>query len=81
MELIANLQLGFGVALAGTNILYCFVGVLLGTMIGVLPGIGPVATIAMLLPATFVLPPVSASSCWRASTTARATAARPPRSW
>ena len=60
MELIANLQLGFGVALAGTNILYCFVGVLLGTMIGVLPGIGPVATIAMLLPATFVLPPVSA---------------------
>ena len=60
MELLANLQLGFGVALAGTNILYCFVGVLLGTLIGVLPGIGPVATIAMLLPATFVLPPVSA---------------------
>ncbi len=60
MELLANLQLGFGVALAGTNILYCFIGVLLGTLIGVLPGIGPVATIAMLLPATFVLPPVSA---------------------
>jgi TctA family transporter len=40
--------------------LYCFVGVLLGTLIGVLPGIGPVATIAMLLPATFTLPPVSA---------------------
>ena len=40
--------------------LYCFVGVLLGTLIGVLPGIGPVATIAMLLPATFALPPVSA---------------------
>ena len=48
------------VALAGTNILYCFIGCLLGTLIGVLPGIGPVATIAMLLPATFVLPPVSA---------------------
>jgi putative tricarboxylic transport membrane protein len=60
MELLTNLQLGFGVALAGSNILYCFVGVLLGTLIGVLPGIGPVATIAMLLPATFVLPPVSA---------------------
>src|SRR5512145_1453948 len=60
MELLANLQLGFGVALAGTNILYCFIGVLLGTLIGVLPGIGPVATISMLLPATFVLPPVSA---------------------
>ena len=60
MELFSNLQLGFGVALAGGNILYCLVGVILGTLIGVLPGIGPVATIAMLLPATFVLPPVSA---------------------
>ncbi len=60
MELLANLGLGFSVALAGTNILYCFIGVLLGTLIGVLPGIGPVATIAMLLPATFALPPVSA---------------------
>ena len=40
--------------------LYCFAGVLLGTLIGVLPGIGPVATIAMLLPATYALPPVSA---------------------
>ena len=59
-ELLSNLSLGFGVALAGVNILYCFIGVLLGTLIGVLPGIGPVATIAMLLPATFVLPPVSA---------------------
>ena len=60
MELLADLQLGFGVALSLQNILYCFVGVLLGTLIGVLPGIGPVATIAMLLPATFTLPPVSA---------------------
>ncbi|MDH5265237.1 MAG: tripartite tricarboxylate transporter permease [Betaproteobacteria bacterium] len=60
MELFSNLQLGFGVALAGGNILYCLIGVILGTLIGVLPGIGPVATIAMLLPATFVLPPVSA---------------------
>jgi TctA family transporter len=40
--------------------MYCFIGVLLGTLIGVLPGIGPIATISMLLPATFVLPPVSA---------------------
>ncbi|HVY07230.1 MAG TPA: tripartite tricarboxylate transporter permease [Burkholderiales bacterium] len=60
MDLIANLHLGFGVALTLQNTLYCFVGVLLGTLIGVLPGIGPVATIAMLLPATFTLPPVSA---------------------
>ena len=60
MELLANLQLGFGVALTLQNMLYCFAGVLLGTLIGVLPGIGPVATIAMLLPATYALPPVSA---------------------
>ena len=60
MELLANLQLGFDVALSLQNVAYCFIGVLLGTVIGVLPGIGPVATIAMLLPATFALPPVSA---------------------
>jgi TctA family transporter len=59
-ELVSNLSLGFGVALSFTNLLYCFMGVLLGTLIGVLPGIGPVATIAMLLPVTFTLPPVSA---------------------
>ncbi len=60
MELLANLQLGFDVALTLQNVLYCFLGVFLGTLIGVLPGIGPVATIAMLLPATYALPPVSA---------------------
>jgi len=60
MDLIANLSLGFSVAFTPLNLLYAFVGSLLGTLIGVLPGIGPVATIAMLLPATFVLPPVSA---------------------
>ena len=42
------------------NIAYCFVGVLLGTLVGVLPGIGPVTTVAMLLPISFTLPPVSA---------------------
>jgi putative tricarboxylic transport membrane protein len=60
MELLSNLALGFSVALHWNNILYCLVGCLLGTLIGVLPGIGPIATISMLLPATFVLPPVSA---------------------
>lgn len=60
MDLIANLSLGFGVAITPINLLYCFIGVVLGTAIGVLPGIGPVATIAMLLPATYALPPVSA---------------------
>ncbi len=60
MDLIANLSLGFGVAFTPINLAYAFVGCLLGTLIGVLPGIGPVATIAMLLPATYALPPVSA---------------------
>ncbi|MBI5584698.1 MAG: tripartite tricarboxylate transporter permease [Deltaproteobacteria bacterium] len=60
MELISNLGLGLGVALTPINLLYCLVGVFLGTLIGVLPGLGPTATISMLLPMTFVLPPVSA---------------------
>ncbi|MGV3495014.1 MAG: tripartite tricarboxylate transporter permease [Ramlibacter sp.] len=60
MDLFTNLALGFGVAVTPINLLYCFIGVVLGTAIGVLPGIGPVATIAMLLPATYALPPVSA---------------------
>ncbi len=58
-ELLTNLALGFGVAMTLNNLLYCFIGCLLGTLIGVLPGIGPIATIAMLLPATFTLPPES----------------------
>jgi len=60
MELMANLALGLSTAVTPTNLLYCFIGVFLGTLIGVLPGLGPTATIAMLLPITFVLPPVSA---------------------
>ncbi len=52
MELFNNLALGFGVAFTPINLMYAFVGGLLGTLIGVLPGIGPLATIAMLLPAT-----------------------------
>src|SRR5687768_8848572 len=59
-HLLQNLILGFQVALTLQNLMYCFAGVFLGTLIGVLPGIGPLATMAMLLPLTFVLPPVSA---------------------
>jgi putative tricarboxylic transport membrane protein len=59
-DLLNNLVLGFSVALSLQNLMYCFAGVFLGTLIGVLPGIGPLATMAMLLPLTFVLPPVSA---------------------
>jgi TctA family transporter len=57
LELLSNLALGFGASLEPVNLLYCFIGVLLGTLIGVLPGIGPTATIAMLLPITFGLKP------------------------
>ena len=53
--LFHHLGIGFGVALSLQNLMYCFIGVLLGTLIGVLPGIGPIATIAMLLPVTFSL--------------------------
>ena len=60
MDLINNLSIGFGVAFTPINLAYGFVGCLLGTLIGVLPGVGPIATIAMLLPATYALPPVSA---------------------
>ena len=60
MDLFNNLALGFGVAFTLQNLMYAFIGCLLGTVIGVLPGIGPLATIAMLLPATYALPPVAA---------------------
>jgi len=60
MELLANLGLGLSTSLTPLNLLYCLAGVFLGTLIGVLPGLGPTATIAMLLPVTFTLPPVSA---------------------
>ena len=60
MDLLSHLALGFGVALTPVNLLYALIGVVLGTLIGVLPGIGPVATIAMLLPTTYALQPVSA---------------------
>ena len=60
MDILANLATGFATALQPLNLVYCFLGVLLGTLVGVLPGLGPVATIAMLLPATFALPAESA---------------------
>jgi TctA family transporter len=59
-DVIPNLLIGLQTACTLVNFLYCFVGVALGTAIGVLPGLGPVATIAMLLPITFGLPPESA---------------------
>ena len=55
MDLINNLMLGFGTAFTLQNLLYAFGGAVLGTLIGVLPGLGPVATIAMLLPSIYSL--------------------------
>src|SRR6187200_533071 len=60
MDLLNNLLIGAQVAISFQNLLYAFLGVLLGTLIGVLPGIGPLPTIAMLLPITYSLPPVAA---------------------
>jgi putative tricarboxylic transport membrane protein len=59
MDLLSNLSLGFATAASPENLLFCLIGVMLGTLIGVLPGIGATATIAMLLPITFQLEPVS----------------------
>jgi putative tricarboxylic transport membrane protein len=59
-DILANLATGAATALSAMNLCYCLLGVLLGTLVGVLPGLGPVATIAMLLPATLTLPAESA---------------------
>ena len=60
MKIFQHLSLGFETALTLTNLMSCLIGVFVGTAVGVLPGLGPVATIAMLLPARFGLPPISA---------------------
>src|SRR3989475_3112667 len=59
-DLLANLWMGFQVAGNPFNILFCLLGALVGTLVGVAPGVGSVATIAMLLPIPFGLPPVGA---------------------
>ena len=60
MDIFSNLALGFSVAFSFQNLALCFTGCLVGTMIGVLPGVGPIATIAMLLPLTFKVDPTGA---------------------
>ena len=57
---LSDLWYGFGVALEPQNLMYCFLGVLIGNMVGVLPGMGPLATISILLPLTFGIKPVGA---------------------
>ena len=60
MELLDHLAIGLDAAFTLNNLMYCFIGVTLGTLVGVLPGLGPVATIAMLLPITYGLTPSAA---------------------
>jgi len=60
MEALNGMLGGFAVALQPTNLFFCFIGVFVGTLIGVLPGIGPLGAIALLLPSTFHISPVSA---------------------
>ena len=63
MSLFDNLILGFSIALTFKSLTYCLAGVTLGTLVGVLPGLGTLAAIAMLLPLTFQLDPLSAVFC------------------
>lgn len=60
MDLFNYLIMGFQVALQPLNLFYCFTGVLIGTLVGVLPGIGPVTAMSLLLPATYHITPVGA---------------------
>lgn len=60
MDAINNLIFGFETALTLTNLFYCFIGVFLGMLIGVLPGIGSIAAVSMLLPISFYLEPATA---------------------
>jgi len=60
MDALQGLAYGFGVALSGPNLLACFIGVLVGTIVGVLPGIGPIGAMALLIPSTFTLGPTTA---------------------
>ena len=60
MDVLSNLALGFSVALSLKNLFWCLAGAIIGTAIGVLPGVGPVATMALLLPVTYFLTPEGA---------------------
>jgi putative tricarboxylic transport membrane protein len=60
MDVLQGPLHGFAVVLEPSNLLYCFIGCLVGTLVGVLPGVGPLAALSVLLPVTFVLPPVGA---------------------
>src|SRR4030067_2600322 len=61
MDILQNLIYGFEIVAQPVNLIYCFLCVLVGTLVGVLPGLGPAAAIALLLPTTFKVSPVSAT--------------------
>jgi TctA family transporter len=79
MSFTDNIILGLGVALSSYNLLWCFVGVFLGTLLGVIPGIGVLAAISMLFPLTFKLEPTAAlimlAGIWYGTTYGGSTAA------
>lgn len=78
MELFNNVALGLSTALAWQNLLWCIVGVSLGTLIGVIPGVGTLATMSLLFPVTYVLEPTAAlimlAGIWYGSTYGGSTA-------
>ena len=59
MDVLAKMGLGFSVALEPINLLICFIGVFFGTLVGVLPGLGPIGALALLLPITFKMSPIA----------------------
>ncbi len=59
MDVLANIGMGFSIALHPINLVFCFIGVLFGTLVGVLPGLGSIAAMALLMPMTFKLQPVT----------------------
>ena len=80
MDLFASLAMGLQVAVTPINLLYCLMGVTLGTAIGVLPGVGPIITISLLLPLTFGLTPEASIIMLAGISMGRPMAARPPQS-
>jgi len=60
MDIFGDIIYGFSITLTFSNLFYCFAGVVIGTLVGVLPGLGPVAAMSLLFPATLHIPPVSA---------------------
>lgn len=78
MDILNGLLIGLEAAMNPVTLLYCFIGVFLGTLIGVLPGIGALATISLLLPVTYHIPPTAAIVMLAHAASVSSTAARPP---